>query len=294
MFPAAQPPRDTLLTRTPTPGIRTIVNKTPGGNDNYYSETYKESGKGWQRAFKLGPKKSALANLPEDESEFPVSTWLKRLLADGVQKFVLNSLAVRRASPRAQRGGFKTDGSNLPWVIAQLESGDGNGAASTADRHDRFLAWVRHLRTALPDLEAIRTIEREDDRHRYVMLRYRGGLEVPSWMASDGTLRLLALTLPAYLPDFRGVYLIEEPENGLHPTAVDTAFQSLSSTYDAQILVATHSPVMLSLARPDQVLCFAKTDEGETSIVRGDDHPALRDWKGEIDFGTLFASGILN
>ncbi len=90
------------------------------------------------------------------------------------------------------------------------------------------------------------------------MIRYRGGLEVPSWMASDGTLRLLALTLPAYIGDFRGIYLIEEPENGIHPRAVETMFQSLSSVYDAQILMATHSPIILSLADPSTVLCFAK------------------------------------
>ena len=38
------------------------------------------TGTGWDHAFKLGPRKSALANLPEDESRFPVATWLKRLL----------------------------------------------------------------------------------------------------------------------------------------------------------------------------------------------------------------------
>jgi predicted ATPase len=125
------------------------------------------------------------------------------------------------------------------------------------------------------------------------MLEYRGGLEVPSWMASDGTLRLLALTLPAYLPDFKGVYLIEEPENGIHPRAVETLFQSLSSVYEAQILLATHSPVILSVAQADKVLCFAKTEEGATSIVRGSQHPALRNWKGQTNLGTLFAAGVL-
>src|SRR5512136_2903852 len=101
---------------------------------------------------------------------------------------------------------------------------------------------------------------------------------VPSWTASDGTLRLLALTLPAYLPNMRGIYLIEEPENGIHPRAVETLFQSLSSVYNAQVLLATHSPVILSLAKAEQVLCFAKTLEGATDIVPGDQHPALRDW----------------
>jgi len=116
---------------------------------------------------------------------------------------------------------------------------------------------------------------------------------VPSWMASDGTLRLLALTIPAYIPDFKGICLIEEPENGIHPKAVETVFQSLSSVYDAQVLLATHSPVILSVAEADKVLCFKKTDSGATDIVRGSEHPALRNWRGGINLGDLFAAGVL-
>lgn len=196
---------------------------------------------------------------------------------------MLNSLRIRRASPPGQERGFKPDGSNLPWVIAVLEK-----------KHpERLQDWVAHLRTALPELVGIRTNVREDDRHRYLTLSYSGGLEVPSWMASDGTLRLLALTLPAYLDGFQGVYLIEEPENGIHPRAIETMYQSLSSVYDAQIFLATHSPVILSMADPRDVLCFAKTAEGETDIVAGSEHPRLRDWQGRTDLGELFAAGVL-
>jgi predicted ATPase len=165
----------------------------------------------------------------------------------------------------------------------------------TNNRRDepRFRDWVRHLRTALPDIEDIKTVERQDDRHRYLTIEYQGGLSVPSWMASDGTLRLLALTLPAYLPEFQGIYLIEEPENGIHPRAVETMFQSLSSVYNGQILMATHSPVILSVADPDHVLCFAKTVEGATDIVTGSDHPSLAQWRGEPNLGVLFAGGVL-
>jgi predicted ATPase len=158
---------------------------------------------------------------------------------------------------------------------------------------DRFRRWVDHLRTALPDIEGLRVMDREDDRHAYLVVRYRGGLEAPSWMVSDGTLRLLALTILAYLPDASGIYLVEEPENGIHPTAVETVYQSLASVYGGQVMVATHSPVMLALARPEELLCFAKTPGGETDIVRGDEHPVLQRWKGEVSLGDLFASGIL-
>ena len=242
-FPDPPSPPASILTPKALKGTKTVVNKTLDGNDNFYDET----GKGWDHSFKLGPRKSALGNLPEDESKFPISTWLKSLLSGGVQQIILNSLLIRKASPPGQVRGFKPDGSNLPWVIFDLQKRDS----------DRVEEWIAHVRTALPDLEGIRTVERPDDRHRYIVLRYRGGLEVPSWMASDGTLRLLALTLPAYLAEFRGVYLIEEPENGIHPRAVETMFQSLASVYDAQILLATHSPVILSSVDPGDVLCFA-------------------------------------
>lgn len=267
----------------PTPGNRTIVSKVSGQNDNFHSEVVKKSKKEWVHSFKLGPHRSALANLPEDESRFPVATWLKKTLNSGIQQLMLNSLLLRRASPPGQSYSFKPDGSNLPWVIESLWQ----------NHPEKFQQWLDHIRTSLPDIEHISTIERPEDRHRYLMIRYRGGLDVPAWMASDGTLRLLALTIPAYLPELSGVFLIEEPENGVHPRAVETLCQSLSSVYNAQVIMATHSPVILSQVEARQILCFAKTPEGATDIVRGDRHPALRDWRGETDIGTLFAAGVL-
>jgi predicted ATPase len=283
LFPTPPTPPDSILSPVRTTGTRTIVNKVRGGNDNFYSEAYDQPGKGWAVNFKLGAQKSALGNLPEDESKFPVSTWLKSLLAEGIQKIVLNSLLMRKASPPGQTRRFKADGSNLPWVVEGLRT----------DSPSRFREWISHLATALTDLQDVRTIEREDDRHRYLMLKYHGGLEVPSWVASDGTLRLMALTLPAYLEGVRGVFLIEEPENGIHPRAVETLYQSLSSVYDAQVLVATHSPTILSLVEPKSVLCFAKTQEGATDVVTGEEHPRLRDWRREENLSVLFAAGVL-
>ncbi|ATB35438.1 ATPase [Cystobacter fuscus] len=279
LFPEDKGPPTSVLTAKGSKGTRAVVNKVTGGNDSFYPET----GTGFAPSFKLGPRKSALGNLPEDESQFPVSTWLKRTLTTGVQQIILNSLLIRKASPPGQMRGFKPDGSNLPWVISELEE----------RAPERFQEWLAHVQTALPELEGLRTVERADDKHRYLMLRYQGGLEVPSWMASDGTLRLLALTLPAYLPDFRGIYLIEEPENGIHPRAVETMFQSLSSVYDAQILLATHSSVILSVVEAKDVLCFAKTSEGATDIVPGNQHPSLKNWQGETNLGVLFAAGVL-
>lgn len=261
-------------------GQKAALTKKRGGNDNYYTEGQKS----YMPSFKLGPGKSALANLPADTHSFPVSTWFRDLLEKGVQTIMLNGQVMRQPSPPGLGRRFQPDGSNLPWVVADLRQDS-----------KRYRRWLDHVRTALEDIRDIDSVERPEDKHRYLVIEYSSGAKVPSWLASDGTLRLLALTIPAYLPDLQGTFLIEEPENGIHPRALETVLQSLTSIYGSQVLLATHSPVALNLLEPDKVLCFAKTPSGATDIVSGDRHPALREWrKGEPDLGVLFASGILS
>lgn len=282
LFPCPAPPPESIVLeprRQAPEGWRKVVSR---GEDPWNVTFRAENGK-WANPFRINPTKSALASLPEDEVRFPVATWVKKVLGEGVQRIVLASDPMRRPSPPGRPRAFLPDGSNLPWVIDRLER----------ESPDRFSQWLEHLREALPDLEGVATREREEDRHRYLVLRYANGLEAPSWLVSDGTLRLLALTLLAYVPDVAGTYLIEEPENGIHPRAVEVVLQSLSSVYEAQVLCATHSPVIVSMAEPHQVLCFARDSSGATDIVRGNEHPGLRQWRGDVALGTLFASGVL-
>ena len=145
----------------------------------------------------------------------------------------------------------------------------------------------------MPDIERVSTATQPWDSHRYLVVRYRNGLKVPSWLVSEGTLRFLALTLLAYLPDRTGPYLIEEPENGIYPYDLETLFQSLSSIYDTQVLMATHSADIVRLARVDQLLCFSRDDAGCTDVVTGSAHPRLQNQPNAMDLGLLFGSGVL-
>jgi predicted ATPase len=106
-------------------------------------------------------------------------------------------------------------------------------------------------------------------------------------------LRFLALTIIPYLPGRQAVYLIEEPENGVYPPAIESIFDSLRSVYHGQVLIATHSPEILTAAKASDVLCFSRTESGAVDIVRGDEHPVLIHWRGETSLGSLFAGGVL-
>ncbi len=277
-------PATILNIKYPANRSRNVITKKYDGNDRFYNEISAEKNGGWLPAFKFGTKKSALGNLPSDESKFPVSTWLRSFLIYGVQLFVLDSMKIKFPSAPGQSKKFLTDGSNLPWVIDDFKK----------KTPRKFQRWIEHLQTALPDLNSIHVQEREEDRHKYIRVEYNTGIVVPSWLVSDGTLRMLALTLPAYLPDFSGILIVEEPENGIHPKAVETIFQSLSSIYNAQVFLATHSTMIISqVEQLNSILCFAKTDRGITDIVNGMNHPDLKGWKKDVDLSVLFAGGIL-
>lgn len=258
---------------------RPVLQKTSSGRaDKYFAET-----SDWQESFRLPARRLALANLPEDEERFPAANWVRRTLLEGMDRIELDAEALRRPSPPGQSTRLLPDGGNLPWLVA----------AARQQRPDVFARFIAHVRTALPELAYVTTVERAEDRHCYLALEYTGGSRVPSWVLSTGTLRLLALTFLGYFPVPGGVYLLEEPENGIHPRAIETAYQALSTMEGAQLLCTSHSPVLLNLARPEDILCFRKTEDGSAEVIPGSEHPALASVRGRADLGTLFAAGVL-
>ncbi len=282
-FPAPDPPPESL-TRRRSRGMRTVFSKSETGRSRFNDETVRESGSvNWNLGLNLSADRSAMSILPDHDDKYPASTQAMVFLRDKIVALALNSERMRQASRPGAGSELRPDGSNIPWVVdALLEQAPAKAKA-----------WISHVRGTLQGFQSLKVIDRPDDRHKYLMLKYSNGLEVPSWKASDGTLRLLALTMLAYMPQSSGLYMIEEPENGIHPGALEAVFNSLSSVYDAQVLLATHSPEFVAVANMKNLLCFGKTRDGVVDIVPGSLHPRLEEWQNEIDLGTFFASGVL-
>lgn len=274
--PGSRPPRELLHADTPRGWLRVV-----GQGEDRAAYFHAEVGD-WKTVFQLPPEHLALANVQASLDRFPVALRVRDLLSSGVTQLALSADAMRRACSPRLTGRLRRNGENLPLRIAELQE----------SAPDRFRRWIAQVREALPQLDVVEVGERPEDRHRYLIVKYKDGLRVPAWRLSDGTLRILALTLLGYL-DEDAIVLVEEPENGVHPRAVEAVYEALAAAPRSQILVATHSPVLLGIVPPDDLLCFVH-DGQETTIVPGREHPALKSWRHEVDLGTMFAAGILD
>ncbi len=264
-----------------------LLGKTIKGTDFYAREkgTYQDS-------FNFGLDKLALALTPPDEERYPTANAVRRFVMQGVRYIQLNSSSMRLPCPATRPTDLELDGTNLARVVGRLLGANGGLGPYWAEAGTPVYHWVEHLRYALPDLLNIGWARRQADNAEFLMLRYENGLEAPSWVLSDGTLRMLALTLPAFLPAQPALYMVEEPENGVHPKALEIILRSLSTVPASQMLLATHSPFVVQQCGLEPLLCFSRDAEG-AHITAGAMHPMLQDWDGTPDLGIVFAAGVL-
>lgn len=262
---------------------RAIVSRSGGAEATIRSEVSNA-----KSSLHLEPGELAISSIPRDSRAFPAVNFLRQLLTRETITYEPELTRLRQASPPGRRETLDSTGSGLPWLALELKRTD------PAQYHD----WVAHVRTALENIEEIDIVEREDDHHAYFRVGYRGGYTVPSSGLSDGTLRIMALTLPAYLRKTPAVLVVEEPENGIHPRAIETVMQSLSWIYDSQVWISTHSPVVLALTKLENLLLMQRDNAGAVHVVRGDQHPRLVQWREDIEdrvgLDELFVAGVLS
>jgi predicted ATPase len=109
---------------------------------------------------------------------------------------------------------------------------------------------------------------------------------------SDGTLRFIALATALLQPAPPATVLIDEPELGLHPQALDVlASLILQAQERTQLIVSTQSAPLLNLFEPEQVVVMDR-EEGESRFRRLD-ADSLREWLAQdYTLGELWQKNV--
>jgi predicted ATPase len=154
---------------------------------------------------------------------------------------------------------LSANGSNMPSVL----------------RHIRSISqssWDRILRTVgiiAPHVTSIGSQGLRTGREFVEFTETAARRGVESWESSDGTLRALAILLALESHNRNSTILIEEPEQNLHPWAVRQIVEHMREVIEErriQVIVTTHSPQVLEMVRPEEVLVSTRTDEDGTKF----------------------------
>jgi predicted ATPase len=140
--------------------------------------------------------------------------------------------------------------------------------------------------------------KRENRRDRHMFVSRTGKDWCPIDECSDGTIvvaAILATVLSAGHNE--SLVCIEEPENYLHPMALEKLLRFLQDHADKwPVLITTHSPYLLNGVKPEDVNVAVVDEDGATHFEKVKNTKQLRDYlnKGFMSFGDLLSSNFEN
>ena len=193
------------------------------------------------------------------------------------------------------------DGTNLSSVLFRLWGGDADATVEPfVTQRAAILAFIQ----SLPEQD-IAGLSFLDGPRGEVMVQLQetfGGspTSYDASLLSDGTLRVLAIAAAMLSAQEGSLVVIEEIDNGVHPSRARHLLDSIRSIAERRklrVLLSTHNPAMLDalpdVAIPDVVFCYRDPESGTSKLVRMNEIPDVPELLVQGPLGHLMTSGAL-
>lgn len=191
-------------------------------------------------------------------TDSPISIALKKA---SIYDFNPNSLS--KQTIQTPLIGMGKTGEGISYELVDILHDNRQSFDELEDRLTRLVPNI--ARIALPRTKdngyALQLIDRYSEHH------------ISASDISDGTLRILAFLTALYQKDTPSILCFEEPENGVHPWLLSQMMELLKlvategiTGKPVQVLITTHSPVLLNYVEPQQVRAVELDNEGKTQI----------------------------
>jgi predicted ATPase len=197
-----------------------------------------------------------------------------------------SSSPLRKTSKVDDNRFLRPDGANLPAFLYYLR-----------EKHqESYRLIVRTVQRVAPFFDdfQLEPLQRKPDDIKLEWRHKRSDQYFDASSLSDGTLRFIALATLFLQPEkFRpSVILVDEPELGLHPYALEMlAALVRQASVTTQVIVSTQSSLLLDHFEPEDVLVANRVDDG-TQLTRLES-PQLAKWLEDYSLGQLWEKNEL-
>lgn len=266
---------------------------------------YQPPGGSWRyKSLGAGHRESILADAPGDDKTTRRLHWLLGSLTFFHFHDTSFSSPLRSNSRAQDVSYLRSDGSNLAAYLGFLRDTETRSARAAWRRINhlvrRVCPFIKELRPTVQGVlnaESFRLNDPSQDLGRATVrldwIDERDHVFGPHHL-SDGSLRAIALITAlaqptANLPQF---ITIDEPELGLHPTALGILVGLVRSvSHRTQVVLATQSAQLLDLFEPAEVV-VAELREGST-VLRRLSSDALQSWLKDYTLSEIYAKNLI-
>lgn len=113
-----------------------------------------------------------------------------------------------------------------------------------------------------------------------------------AYQLSDGTLRFICLATLLLQPNLPKTIIIDEPELGLHPVAVNKLASLIKkASVEAQVIVSTQSVNLVDNFNPEDIIVVDRKDNA--SVFNRLDADNLRTWLEDYSLGEIWEKNVI-
>lgn len=179
---------------------------------------------------------------------------------------------------------LRSDASNLAAYLYLMNKLHPN-------HYRRIVKTMQMIMPFVEDFDLHPVAENQDT----IMLAWREkgfGESLKAHVLSDGSLRFMALTTLLMQPNLPPLLLIDEPELGLHPYAVNLMLEMIeSAAVSTQVIVATQLTKVVDQLAPQDTIVVNR-DEKASTFKRFSEQE-IEHWLAEYSLGELWEKNVL-
>lgn len=180
------------------------------------------------------------------------------------------------------------DGSNLAQYLLAIRSKD------TA-AFEGIVESMRFVLDYAKDFQPVETREIQPTMYLKMLEQVQeASVEIPGWLISTGTLRILALLAVLRNPDPPPLIVVEEIENGLDPRTIHMVLDEIRGAVQggqSQVILTTHSPYLLDLLPLQTMIIVQRENGGDPVFWRPSDNAQVQEWAKNFAPGQLYTAG---